>query len=309
VHAERQRLGQARERELDDDQAGDDPVKDLRQGRIARRLSWHRRAPRAHCRACQSSKRGFQKLRKHLSAAALALLLAACGAPPARPAGPARPPRRRPPSAHRARNSVSHRFVALRAAPTRVPSRGHGRPGSRPRHRQSRTRGIGQSGRAPRERRFFLSIPTSGFVVDEAAARAQEGADFSEEIGDDAKAGTLHNMLSPAVLDAQSHASITVHSISIEPAPGDAQVPPAALQATVRVVRGGTRGEPRRALHGADLCGAAARPGCVHGATDRSRAHTLHRSSGRAARRGSSAREARSRRHPRLDAVGLDAVG
>jgi hypothetical protein len=86
---------------------------------------------------------------------------------------------------------------------------------------------------------FFLSIPTSGFVVDEAAARAQEGADFSEEIGDDAKAGTLHNMLSPAVLDAQSHASITVHSISIEPAPGDAQVPPAALRATVRVAVAG----------------------------------------------------------------------
>jgi hypothetical protein len=82
---------------------------------------------------------------------------------------------------------------------------------------------------------FFLSIPTSGFVVDEAAARAQEGADFSEEIGDDAKAGTLHNMLSPAVLDAQSHASITVQSITIEPAAGGAQVPPAAEQATVRV--------------------------------------------------------------------------
>ena len=29
---ERQRLGEARERELHDDQAGDDPVKDLRQG-------------------------------------------------------------------------------------------------------------------------------------------------------------------------------------------------------------------------------------------------------------------------------------
>jgi hypothetical protein len=72
---------------------------------------------------------------------------------------------------------------------------------------------------------FFLSIPTSGFVVDEAAARAQEGDDFSEEVGDDAKAGTLHNMLGPAVLDAQSHASITVRSISIEPAPAGAQVP------------------------------------------------------------------------------------
>jgi hypothetical protein len=76
---------------------------------------------------------------------------------------------------------------------------------------------------------FLLSIPSSAFLVDEAAARAQEGADFSEEIGDDAKAGTLHNMLSPAVLDAQSHASITVQSISIEPAAGGAEL------ATVRI--------------------------------------------------------------------------
>ena len=69
---------------------------------------------------------------------------------------------------------------------------------------------------------FFLSIPAAGFVVDEAAARAQEGADFTDEIGEDAKAGTLHNMLSPAVLDAESHASITVQSVSIETVPGGA---------------------------------------------------------------------------------------
>ncbi len=93
---------------------------------------------------------------------------------------------------------------------------------------------------------FSLSIPTAGFVVDEAAARAQEGADFSEEVGDDAKAGTLHNMLSPALLDAQSHAAITVQSISIEPAAGGAQLPPAdapvsptGMQATVRITVAG----------------------------------------------------------------------
>jgi hypothetical protein len=89
---------------------------------------------------------------------------------------------------------------------------------------------------------FFLSIPASGFVVDEAAARAQEGANFSEEVGDDAKAGTLHNMLGPAVLDAQSHAAITVQSISVDPVPGgaqvfapDEQVSTAAERATVRI--------------------------------------------------------------------------
>jgi hypothetical protein len=88
---------------------------------------------------------------------------------------------------------------------------------------------------------FFLSIPTADFVVDEAAARAEEGAEFAAEIGDDAKAGTLHNMLGPAVLDAESHASITVQSLSIEAAPASAQAPaggpaaPAGAQATVRI--------------------------------------------------------------------------
>jgi hypothetical protein len=39
----------------------------------------------------------------------------------------------------------------------------------------------------------------------------------------DAKAGTLHNMLGPAVLDAQGHPAISVRSVSIEAATGGAQ--------------------------------------------------------------------------------------
>ena len=85
---------------------------------------------------------------------------------------------------------------------------------------------------------FYLDVPASGFVVDEAAARREEGADFSEDIDADAKAATLHNMLSPAVLDAQEHPSITVRSVSIETggapqATGGAQA--GSAQATVRV--------------------------------------------------------------------------
>ncbi len=75
---------------------------------------------------------------------------------------------------------------------------------------------------------FYLTVPTSGFVVDDDAARREEGADFSEKVDADAKAGTLHNMLAPAVLDAQEHPSITVRSVSVETAAGGAQ-------ATVRV--------------------------------------------------------------------------
>jgi hypothetical protein len=87
-------------------------------------------------------------------------------------------------------------------------------------------------GDAPADSAFFLSIPTAAFTVDEAAARAEEGADFSEQIGEDAKAGTLHNMLGPAVLDAESHAAVSVQSLSIVPASSP-------QQATVRITVAG----------------------------------------------------------------------
>jgi hypothetical protein len=197
-------------------------------------------------------------LRKGLNAAALALLLAACGVPPARPPAP------HPSSPSRAPVPVSP--PAQRAAPYRIDSS----------HSELRLlvyragvmaalghdhviinralEGWVSPAGAAAGAAFFLSIPTSGFVVDDAAARAQEGADFSEEVGDDAKAGTLHNMLGPAVLDAQGHAAITVQSISITPAsgaaaaggtqvpaaqgqalPANGQVPPASMQATMRI--------------------------------------------------------------------------
>lgn len=70
---------------------------------------------------------------------------------------------------------------------------------------------------------FYLTVPANGFVVDEEGARVEEGAQFSEQISADASAGTLHNMLSPSVLDAQSHPAITVTSVAIEPAAAGAQ--------------------------------------------------------------------------------------
>src|SRR5271163_3381981 len=41
---------------------------------------------------------------------------------------------------------------------------------------------------------FALNVPASGFVVDDAQARREEGSDFAAEIPDEAKAGTLRNM-------------------------------------------------------------------------------------------------------------------
>jgi hypothetical protein len=58
---------------------------------------------------------------------------------------------------------------------------------------------------------FWLKVPVAGFVVDDAQARGEEGADFAAAVPDDAKSGTLHNMLSAPVLDADEFPVITVN--------------------------------------------------------------------------------------------------
>lgn len=60
---------------------------------------------------------------------------------------------------------------------------------------------------------FGLTVPVADFLVDDAAARREEGADFPGEIPDDAKSGTLHNMLGAALLDAAEHPLITVDGV------------------------------------------------------------------------------------------------
>jgi polyisoprenoid-binding protein YceI len=181
-------------------------------------------------------------LRKGLHAAALALLLAACGAPPPRPSNPhpAAPPL--PAAAHGTAYRIDSSHSELRLLVYRagaLAALGHDHVIVN-RALEGWVNPAGSAAGAA----FFLSIPTSGFVVDEAAARAQEGADFSAAVGDDARDGTLHNMLSPALLDAQNYAAITVQSISIEPRaaqapPADGQVAPAGMQATLRITVAG----------------------------------------------------------------------
>jgi hypothetical protein len=61
---------------------------------------------------------------------------------------------------------------------------------------------------------FWLTVPVAGFVVDDAEARREEGADFDGDIPDDAKSGTLHNMLSPALLNADEFPEIAVRSVA-----------------------------------------------------------------------------------------------
>jgi hypothetical protein len=62
---------------------------------------------------------------------------------------------------------------------------------------------------------FSFTVPVADFVVDEPQAREQEGADFPGEIPEDARTGTLHNMQSPALLDAAEFPVITVDSVAL----------------------------------------------------------------------------------------------
>ncbi|MEP6547267.1 MAG: YceI family protein [Gammaproteobacteria bacterium] len=67
---------------------------------------------------------------------------------------------------------------------------------------------------------FSLSVPVAGFVVDDAQARREEGADFAAEVPDDARTGTLHNMQSTAVLDADEFPVISISGVNIAARPG-----------------------------------------------------------------------------------------
>ncbi len=62
---------------------------------------------------------------------------------------------------------------------------------------------------------FVLHVPVADFVVDDAQMRSAEGADFSEDVAEDAKAGTRHNMLSAALLDGDHFPAITITSASV----------------------------------------------------------------------------------------------
>jgi hypothetical protein len=73
---------------------------------------------------------------------------------------------------------------------------------------------------APGEPAFRLTVPVAGFMVDDVQARREEGSDFDSEVSAEAKAGTLQNMLSAAVLDADEFPLITVESVGFSALPG-----------------------------------------------------------------------------------------
>jgi len=77
---------------------------------------------------------------------------------------------------------------------------------------------------------FSLSAAVNDFLVDDAQARSEEGADFPSDIPQDAKEGTRRNMLSNAVLDAAEFPAITVKSVSLS---GTLEAPHADLEISV----------------------------------------------------------------------------
>jgi YceI-like domain len=62
---------------------------------------------------------------------------------------------------------------------------------------------------------FSLALPVMQFVVDDPQSRGEEGADFPGTVPEDAKSGTLRNMLSASLLDAVDYPLISIASRSI----------------------------------------------------------------------------------------------
>lgn len=146
----------------------------------------------------------------------LLTLLAACQSPTPNPAAStpnsapqtqaATPPQAEP---YRIREDLSDvRFLVYRAGP--LARLGHN-------HVIQARRLQGQVWLAPefRDSTMRLVLPVAGFVVDNAEARHEEGADFSTEPDEDAIAGTRRNMLGEKVLDAGRYPEIVITSTSI----------------------------------------------------------------------------------------------
>lgn len=167
---------------------------------------------------------------KGLCVGILALLLGACGAPRLRHLGPQVPGAPTastvplPGKVYRVDQSRSElRILVYRAGPLARLGHNHVLV-NRSIHGTANLAEAGESV-------FSLDIPAAAFVVDDSQARRDEGADFEGDISDDAKAGTLRNMLSTSLLDADEFPQITLSgSAEVQGMPGAA-----TLTATVLV--------------------------------------------------------------------------
>ena len=170
---------------------------------------------------------------KNLSVGALALLLAACGGLKPRHAAPPSPEESvsrpgLPPGRiyHVDEKQSELRVLVYRAGPLARFGHNHVIVNHAIRGVVSVADGAGESV-------FRLSLPAAGFVVDDTEARREEGADFEGDTPDDAKSGTLHNMLSAALLDADEFPMITVNSVAVAAAQDGSGASSAAVAISV----------------------------------------------------------------------------
>jgi len=69
----------------------------------------------------------------------------------------------------------------------------------------------------PLQSSFELHLPVGSLTVDEAALRAQQSSpEFPPDVSESAKQGTQHNMLGPALLDAQHSPEIVLRALRME---------------------------------------------------------------------------------------------
>jgi hypothetical protein len=147
--------------------------------------------------------------RRAASVLVLVLLAACTPAPAPRPAVPAAPP-----ATDAARYRVDParselRVLVYRAGP--LAALGHNHVLFAP---VSGTVALPDDGRAVS---FALSVPVTGFVVDDPAARAAEGPEFERPPSAADVAGTRHNLLGPAVLDADRFPALGLAAVGAHP--------------------------------------------------------------------------------------------
>jgi hypothetical protein len=84
-----------------------------------------------------------------------------------------------------------------------------------------------------------VHIPVGSLTVDEPQLRTNEGPEFPAQVPEEARAGTRRNMLSGAVLDAESFPSVDLTCAGVAPLPS-ANGPPSLEARLQTLVRGQT---------------------------------------------------------------------
>ncbi len=157
----------------------------------------------------------------------LCLVLAACGAPPPRPSAPAAEPQPAAPTPSGTAPAAGGRYrIDPDQSELRVLVYRAGAMASLGHNHVISTQGLqgwatfdGNASAAA----FALTVPVADFVIDDPKRRTEEGADFADSVTEEARSGTAHNMLGPAVLNAADFPALTIRSVSVTAGPGSLQ--------------------------------------------------------------------------------------